>query len=247
MTVETNVSKAQFLGSGSTGPFTFDFKFFANSEIYVIKTSSAGVGTDLTETTHYTLIGAGSSSGGAVTLVTALATGEELTIYRVVEPVQTTSIRNQAAFYPEIHESVFDKLVMMVQQITDVVKRSLKMPVTSTDDFAFPKEAYADKLLAFDTDGNPEFRDSGYSVTVLQGAAGTVSPGFHTADSGNVTVNLPASGEVIVVKTGNTASTVNLIPAGTSTINGCASYSLCIKGESVNLIFDPADDTWYER
>jgi hypothetical protein len=244
MTVETNVSKAQFLGSGSVGPFTFDFRFFLNTEVYVIKTSSAGTDTDLTETTDYTLTGAGSTSGGSVTLITALAIGEELTIYRVVEPVQTTSIRNQAAFYPEIHESVFDKLVMMVQQITDVVKRSLKMPVTSSVDFVFPREAYADKLLAFDVNGNPEFRSSGYSVTVLQGAAGTVSPGFHSADSGEVTVNLPAFGEVIVTKTGNSANLVTLVPVGASTINGCASYSLTVQGESVHLIFQT--DTWYE-
>ncbi|MEI6305860.1 MAG: hypothetical protein WCP33_03465 [Deltaproteobacteria bacterium] len=245
MTVETNVSKAHFLGSGSVGPFTFDFRFFLNSEVYVIKTSSTGIDTDLTETVHYTLIGAGSTSGGSVTLITALATEEELTIYRVVQPVQTTSIRNQAAFFPEIHENVFDKLVMMVQQITDVVKRSFKMPVTSTADFEFPKEAYADKLLAFGTDGNPEFRDSGYSVTVLQGAAGTVSPSYHTADSGNVTVNLPASGEVIVVKTGNTSRTVNLIPAGASTIMGLSSYSLYLQGESIHLVFDGTSN-WCE-
>ncbi|MBV5338143.1 MAG: right-handed parallel beta-helix repeat-containing protein [Deltaproteobacteria bacterium] len=132
MTVETNVSKAQFLGSGSVGPFTFDFRFFLNTEVYVIKTSSAGIDTDLTETTDYILTGAGSTSGGSVTLVTALAIGEELTIYRMVEPVQTTSIRNQAAFFPEIHEDVFDKLMMIIQQLSELTNRTLKIPISSS-------------------------------------------------------------------------------------------------------------------
>ena len=243
MTVESNVNKARFLGSGSAGPFTFDFRFFANSEINVIKTSTAGADTDLTETTDYTVAGAGSSTGGSVTLVTALATGEALTIYRVVEPVQTTSIRNQGAFFPEIHETVFDKLTMMVQQLSDSVKRALKLPVASTDEKELPAGDYTNKLLAFDANGVPELVAAGYSITAVNGAAGSVSPSYHTADSGDVTVNLPANGEVIVTKTGSTANLVTLVPDGVSTINGCDSYSLYVEGESVHLIFN--EGVWY--
>ncbi len=244
MTVESTVNKAQFNGSGSVGPFTFDFRFFANSEIHVIKTSTANVDTDLVETTNYTVAGAGTSTGGSVTLVTALATGETLTIYREIALVQTTSIRNQGAFFPEIHETVFDRLTMMVQQLADAVKRTFKFPVTSAADGPeLPLGDYASKLLGFDVDGNAALITPGYSITVVNGTAGSVSPSYHSADSGPVRVDLPVDGEVIVTKTGSTANLVNIYPAGASTINGCDSYSLSVRGESVHLIFN--EGVWY--
>lgn len=132
MTVSTTLNKAQFDGSGSTGPFTFNFRFLDNSHIVVIKTASS-VDTTLTETTDYTLTGAGSYSGGSITLDTALAVGETLTVYRYVPYTQSTDFRNQSAFFAELHEDQFDILTMQAQQLAEAVERSVKVPITSDE------------------------------------------------------------------------------------------------------------------
>lgn len=155
MTVATSVNRAQFLGSGSAGPFTFNMRFFANSEIAVIHVDAADVETVLTEGIGYTLTGAGSLVGGMVTLATALATGEALTVVRTLDLLQLVSLRNQGAFFPEIHEDSFDRFVMMMQQISEQADRAIKMPSAVSGDFTLPSGSRDGKVIGFDTQGAP--------------------------------------------------------------------------------------------
>lgn len=134
MTVATSVNRAQFLGSGSAGPFTFNMRFFTNSEISVVRIDAEGAEAVLVEGVGYTLTGAGALNGGAVTLSSALAVDEVLMVVRTLDLVQATNIRNQGAFYPEIHETVFDRLVMMVQQVSEACARSFKAPLGQSGD-----------------------------------------------------------------------------------------------------------------
>lgn len=116
MTVTNTSVSATFYGSDSVGPFTFTFRFFLDSDIVVNRITN-GITTTLVKNAGYTLSGAGTYTGGSVTLTSALAVGETLIISRSLELTQTTSIRNLGAFYPEIHEDEFDRLVMMIQQV----------------------------------------------------------------------------------------------------------------------------------
>ena len=134
--ISTTDNKKMFNGSGTTGPFTFDFRFFYNTEIHVVKTSTSGVDTELTENVGYTLSGAGSYSGGSVTISSALASGEKLTIYRDVALVQPVDLRNKGAFFAEIHEDVFDRMTMVGQQLQEQIDRCAKIPITDSTDAA---------------------------------------------------------------------------------------------------------------
>ena len=154
MTVSTTANKITYDGSGSTGPFTFTFRFFNNSEIYVVKTVNE-VDSTLTETTDYTLTGSGSYAGGSVTLVTALATGESITIYRTLSIQQLTDLRNQGAFYAETHEEVFDRLTMVDQQQKERIDACMRLPVSvdsSLYDLNIPVPN-ANKLVGWDNTG----------------------------------------------------------------------------------------------
>lgn len=132
MTVPTSTAKSgPYAGSGTTGPFTVSFRFLENSHIQVIKTSSAGVDTTLALGTDYSVAGAGGTSG-TVTLVTALAVGEKLTIVRNVPFTQDADYVQNDAFPAESHERALDKLTMQTQQLLEAVDRSLQVPVTST-------------------------------------------------------------------------------------------------------------------
>ena len=123
MTVQNTNTSATFNGANSTGPFPFTFRFFQDSDIIVNRTTN-GITTTLVENAAYTLTGAGTYSGGAVTLTSALVPGEILTVYRRLPLTQLTSIRNLAAFYPEIHEDVFDRITMILQQINEIAETS---------------------------------------------------------------------------------------------------------------------------
>lgn len=133
MTVPTSTAKSgPYAGSGTTGPFTVSFRFLENSHIQVIKTSTSGADSTLTLTTDYTVSGAGGASG-TVTLVTALAVGEKLTIVRNVPFTQDADYVQNDAFPAESHERALDKLTMQTQQLAETVSRAATVPVTSTD------------------------------------------------------------------------------------------------------------------
>jgi hypothetical protein len=135
MTVSTTISKSGPYNSGTTGPFSYAFYITDEDELRVILTSAAGVETDLTLTTDYTVAGVGEAAGGTVTLVEApdFAGGELLTLKRAVPQVQETEIRNQGAFYPAVHEAVFDRLQMQIQDLTEEVDRAVKVDVSASD------------------------------------------------------------------------------------------------------------------
>jgi hypothetical protein len=133
MTVSTTTAKSgPYAGSGTTGPFTVGFRFLENSHILVVK-NVAGVETNLVLDTDYTVTGAGASSG-SVTLATALATGQTLTIVRNVPTTQETDYVAGDSFPAESHERALDQLTMIAQQLKEEVDRSAKLPVSSTAD-----------------------------------------------------------------------------------------------------------------
>jgi len=134
VTIASTTSKVSYNGSGSTGPFSITFKFAKNADIVATKRSSAGVETVLTLTTHYTLTGAGEASGGALTLVTALAVGESLVIARVPGITQEVDYVENSAFPAETHEGALDLLTMICQSLQEQVDRAVKVDISSTTD-----------------------------------------------------------------------------------------------------------------
>lgn len=234
MTVASNTNRARWLGAGSAGPFTFDFRFVRNSEIQVVRVSASGDETPLVEGVDYTLAGAGSFVGGALILDSVLVEGEELVAVRTIDLTQPTSIRNQGAFFPEIHEEVFDRLVMLIQQVSEATDRAIKMPISQPGPFTMPGESRANTIVGFDANGDPELKTASYSITTHQVVAATVIVDAD-ASVGPVTVNLPASGEILITKTDETANKV--IPATTDgkTILLGAGIELTGQGQFIRL------------
>jgi len=132
MTVQNTVVKNIYKGNGSTTvfPFTFAFdsKFPEDILVYV-------TGTDRTTalTTNFTLDITNKNitypKSGSV-----LASGEKLTIIRKVPLTQLLNLVNQGAFFAEDIETNFDSLVFMIQQLAEILDRTLAVSV-STDNF----------------------------------------------------------------------------------------------------------------
>lgn len=128
MTVSNTTSVAQFNGDGAAKSFPFTFRIFRTTDLVVVRRSVSGASTLLTLNTDYTVTGAGSLNGGTVTTTSALASGELLTVARVLTVQQLTDLRNQGDYFAEIHEDVFDYLTMLLQQIAESDSRALRHP-----------------------------------------------------------------------------------------------------------------------
>lgn len=127
MTIALSTGRNDYPGAGSVGPYPFTFKVFAATDLQVIKRSTTGTETILAYPAAFSVLGVGNAAGGSVTLVTALAVGEQLTIRRAVPLTQATDLRNAGTFFPEVHEDQFDRLVAIDQQQQDQLDRSLRI------------------------------------------------------------------------------------------------------------------------
>lgn len=158
MTVASETARNDYIGSGTTGPFAYSFRILAAADLVVTKVDASGVATDLTITTDYSVTGVGSYAGGSVTLVTALAVGETLTLRRVVTVTQEANLPNQGGYFPNVVERALDRLTFIAQQLKAQADRAIRIPDHEAlgDAPTVPSAtSRALKYLAFDADGNP--------------------------------------------------------------------------------------------
>ena len=122
MTVPVNDGRIVHIGDGTTDTYTYDFRVQEAAELAVYQTDVSGVQPKLQLGVDYTVQGAGSGNGGSVVLVAGnLTTGYTLACIREMDVKQPTNLRNLGAFSPETHETAFDRLTMLVQQLSTVV------------------------------------------------------------------------------------------------------------------------------
>ena len=159
MTISSTSIKNSYSGNGSTATFNYTFKIFANSDLQVIIRSSSGTETVKTITTHYTVAGAGSSSGGSITFTSGnIPTNTETVLIRRILPqTQTIDYIANDPFPAESHEEGLDRAMMTIQQIQEELDRSIKVSRTTsitTPEITDDATARAGKLLGFDSTGN---------------------------------------------------------------------------------------------
>jgi hypothetical protein len=158
MTISSTTVRNSYSGDNSTTTFSYTFKIFADSDIQVIIRSANGTETTKTITTHYTVTGAGNSGGGSVIFTSGnIPTSTQTVVLRRNIP-QTQAIDYIAndPFPAESHEEGLDRATMAIQQLQEEVTRSLKLSKTNTmtsTEFTVGATARANKILAFDTNG----------------------------------------------------------------------------------------------
>ena len=158
MTVSTLTSKVSYTGNGSTDVFAYTFKIFANTEIKVYVDNVLK-----TLTTHYTVSGAGSASGGNVTFTSGNtpANTTSVVLIRNVAKTQVTDYVENDSFPAETHESALDKLTMLIQDVNSVATGDTFRFAESVDDagtVTITKNVAqrSNKVLAFDSAGGLE-------------------------------------------------------------------------------------------
>ena len=206
MTVAALPNFKQFVGNGSTGPFTFAFTFDSNTELSV---TVAGAGlTTLSPAYDYTVSGAGSSLGGSITLTNALAVGSVLTVTRTLALEQDASLPNQGPFFSTTVEFALDRIVKMIQQLYTLFSSAIFITaVTSPSTTTFV---------------NADASGGGGGTGIDGGVIGA-------------TVQYSGSGLLTVVKNDSTQYLVAVLPPAGWTICGRSEYDLSVGGESASF------------
>ena len=157
MTVSSATNKVSYNGNGSQTVFAYGFKIFDEDDLTVIIRNASGGETTKTITTHYTVSGVGVASGGNVTMGTAPASGESLTIIREQPLTQGLDLVPNDPFPATLVEDTLDKITFMVHQHEETLNRTIKGSKTTTiTDPSFTEDATAraNKVFAFDASGN---------------------------------------------------------------------------------------------
>lgn len=157
MTLSTTTSRISYSGNGATTAFSFPYYFLSSSDLVVIsRVTATGVETTKTLTTHYTVSGAGVTSGGTVTMLVAPAAGTTLSIYRDAAATQTVDLVENDSLPAESVEQALDKSAMLAQRVKDLVTRSVRLSDGYSDTFdpTLPALLTADCTIAINEDGD---------------------------------------------------------------------------------------------
>ena len=154
--ITANERKAQFTGNTGLGPFAFTFNILAATDVRVIKNA-----TTLTITSEYT-VSINADGTGSITLTgsgngTALNTSDVLTIIGNRQLARTSDyVQGGNLFAGALNEDL-DSVVIMMQQLDEKVSRTLRVqPGDIGENLLMPrKNDRAEKVLSFDTEGNP--------------------------------------------------------------------------------------------
>ena len=185
MTVSSQTSSETFHGNGVTTVWDLPFRFFLDSDLLVYRVVVAtGVVTLLVQGTDYTLYGAGlpeqfGTAPGKITTTTPLPNGSDLTVTRVMLIEQLVDIINQGRFFPEVHEDVFDRLTMLIQQSDFSQSRAIRVPDTDPEPNRLPPYLQrAGGTLGFDSAGQPIiiFTSSGSATELALALADPADP-----------------------------------------------------------------------
>jgi len=167
MTISTETFRVSYTSTGGTiYPYTFRILETTDLKVYVN-------GTLKTESTDYTVTGAGNPSGGNVVFVSAPTAGSTVLIVRDgITMTQETDYIENDSFPADSTEDALDKLTMLLQKVWDYTRRSVKLAITSNlTDLELPSPE-ASKLLAWNSLGTALTNVSLSTTTLAVGGAG---------------------------------------------------------------------------
>lgn len=128
MTVNTTkITSGPYIGNDVADTFSYTFRVEDKTQLKVFETTDTGVETELVVDTDYTVNTVGDDDGGTITRVAgALPLNYEWYIRSDYKETQLVDLESQGGFFPDVHESVFDKLTFLIQQLLDKIGRTLR-------------------------------------------------------------------------------------------------------------------------
>lgn len=159
MTISSqNRTAGPYTGNGVTTNFPFPFKVFTEADMLVTRINLSGVSSILVRSSDYTVAlnaDQNATPGGAIVMLSALASGFSLYVTSTVSLLQLVALTNQGAYYPKAIEDALDRLTIVQQQVSVSAGGALRVPEIAGV-LALPAAAArANLLLSFDGAGNP--------------------------------------------------------------------------------------------
>ena len=139
--------------AGSNIAIAFPYRFDEEEDLTVIRVSSSGTRTTLTEGTDYSVSGVGESNGGTVTIFT-VNSDDTIVVERIVDITQEQDYVENDAFPAQSHELALDKGTQIDQQLQASIDRAIKVNSGEPNPVVSSQEDRKDTFLAFDSDGN---------------------------------------------------------------------------------------------
>jgi hypothetical protein len=165
MSVSSTVRIAgPFTGSGTVSTFPFPFVIFETSDLLVV-TCNVATGTQSTlvlDADYTATMNANQdfNPGGSITLSAGpLADGYTLCMTSDIAQLQGTELTNQGGFYPEVITDALDLLTILIQQVQELLNRTISFPITDPagiDTQLPPVAQRAGMFLSFASNGEPQ-------------------------------------------------------------------------------------------
>ena len=227
MTVSSLTNKIQHSGNGSTTSFSYNFKIFADADLEVIEiVTASGVETAKSLSSHYTVTGAGTASGGNVVMGVAPASGVTLTITRRIALTQIADYSRNDAFSAETHEDALDRAAMHVQQLDEIQDRTVKFPVSDaaarTPDLPAAAQR-ASKALIFDSDGDVTVSADNYTDQATAAAASAATATTKASEAATSATASATSATASATSATAAASSATAAAATATTLTGATS------------------------
>lgn len=181
MTVAATLTSLQYTGIGVTSQFSFPNKIFSASDLVITVYDTSGNSYPFVNFANatlgwtYSVQGVDVDTGCIVVLSNVLTSGWVIDIRSLIPDTQSTSIKNQGQFLPELHEEAFDRATRMIQ---DLLRRTYTYGIHGPDTEIAPWPALPSAALR-----------KGYAL-MFDGITGLPGLGFLSAL--NVTIGLLA-------------------------------------------------------
>lgn len=152
----SNVTRRVVLSASGTGPYSFNFEILANTDISVYRDDTL-----LTLTTDYTVT-INTNGTGYVTLTATPTGATQIAIVGDRAIQRTSDFTTGGDLFATTLNDELDSQTIFAQQNAEAAERALKAPQTdpTTIDMTLPRATLrANKVLSFDSSGNPSATD----------------------------------------------------------------------------------------
>ncbi len=152
MTVENSNNRDRLTADGIIVDFDFTTKIFNTTELQVYIIDNNDVAVLQTISTDYSIVIATITEGGTVTFVTAPTDTYEVLMIRNVPYTQSTDIPVNEGFSEVTIENALDRLAIQIQQVNDILSKTIKISDTSTVTGLSFEDPESEKLIRWKSD-----------------------------------------------------------------------------------------------
>lgn len=178
MPVEAQTVEYVYVGDGVTTTFPFPSKFTSNADIIV--------GLDGQEQiSGFVVAGGGLASGGTVTMASAPASGVRVSLLRKPPASQLLDFVNGQTILEGVLDSGLDKLTMLIQYLLRGLQKSVRLSEFDSATMLPLGDATtrANKLLAFDSSGQPALAAAQSGTTLILASQAEAETGADNSKS----------------------------------------------------------------